>query len=249
MTDEQKSEFDWLPLGEGFWTEAAATCGATALQARFACCRHRGMTATGAAKLAGYTADGDGIRQAGSRAAKSTAVMNLLAMAVAEAGGGDDGVVDSAEAKRILSRLARGSDPNVRIKALESLNKLEQNERSTVTEQPSLEEQARALVRMVRPERVPLVWGELILRAMCWYAPYVKEMVPFLAAHHAEDWQVLRGALAGKYNQMNDHVDKLERGPLLSLDEILARVGMSDPSTQLKTAEATVVEEEPIAAA
>ena len=35
--------------------------------------------------------------------------MNLLALASAEAGGGDDGTVSPGEAIRILSRLARGS--------------------------------------------------------------------------------------------------------------------------------------------
>jgi hypothetical protein len=122
--------FDWSPLGEGFWTETAATCGATDRQARFACLRHRGMTAAGAAREAGYTGDNDSIRQAGSRAAKSTAVMNMLAMAAAEAGGGNDGTVTRTEAKHILSRLARGSDPNVRIKAIESLNKIDTDERN-----------------------------------------------------------------------------------------------------------------------
>src|SRR5262249_17226352 len=67
------------------------------------------------------------IRQAGHRASKSTAVMNLLALAKAESGEGDDGVVTGAEAKRILSRLARGSDPNIRIKALESLARMERD--------------------------------------------------------------------------------------------------------------------------
>jgi hypothetical protein len=125
----EESEFDWSPLGEAFWTEAAATCGATELQARFACCYHGDKTATLSAKLAGYSGDDVARRQAGSRAAKSTAVMNMLAMAKAEAGGGEDGVVGAAEARRILSRLARGSDPNVRIKAIESINKLDQIER------------------------------------------------------------------------------------------------------------------------
>jgi hypothetical protein len=123
MSDE--TDFDWSPLGAEWWAEAQATCGAKDLQTRFACLRHRGMTASGAARSAGYAGDVDSIRQAGSRAAKSTAVLNLLAMAAAETGDGDDGVVSRDEARRILSRLARGSDPNVRIKALESLNKIE----------------------------------------------------------------------------------------------------------------------------
>jgi len=69
------------------------------------------------------------IRQAGHRAAHSTAVMGLLSMAKAETGQGPDGNVTMDEAKQILSRLARGSDPNVRIKAIESLAKIEKDER------------------------------------------------------------------------------------------------------------------------
>jgi DNA-directed RNA polymerase subunit F len=50
-------------------------------------------------------------------------------MAKAETGQGPDGNVTMDEAKQILSRLARGSDPNVRIKAIESLAKIEKDER------------------------------------------------------------------------------------------------------------------------
>jgi hypothetical protein len=77
-------EFSWDPRGEAFWLEAQKTSGATDLQVRFACCRARGMTATAAARAAGYGGDDDNIRQAGHRAAKSTAVMNMLALAQAE---------------------------------------------------------------------------------------------------------------------------------------------------------------------
>src|SRR5262249_17822904 len=125
MENVTETDFDWSPLGEAFWTEAAGTVGATLLQSRFACCRHRGMTATGSARASGYSGDKVSIRQAGHRAAKSTAVMNLLALAKAESGEGPDGVVTGAEAKRILSRLARGSDPAIRIKALESLARMD----------------------------------------------------------------------------------------------------------------------------
>jgi len=126
---EAESTFDWSPLGEEWWAEAKATCGGTWEQARFACGRHsRNLTMAQAARDAGYAGDDDSIRQAGSRAAKTTAVMAMLAMAAAETGGGHDGNVSRAEAKSILSRLARGSDPNVRIKAFESLNKIESQE-------------------------------------------------------------------------------------------------------------------------
>jgi hypothetical protein len=142
--NEQTTEFDWSPLGSGFWEEAKKTTGASDLQTRFACCRHRLMTAVGAAKAAGYSGDADSIRQAGSRAAKSTAVMNLLALAQAEQAGGDDGTVKGPEARRILSRLARGSDPSVRIRAVELLAKLEREDREfaamTATKHDPIEE-------------------------------------------------------------------------------------------------------------
>lgn len=126
---EAESNFDWSPLGEEWWAEAKATCGGTWEQARFACGRHsRHLTMAQAAREAGYAGDDDSIRQAGSRAAKTTAVMAMLAMAAAESGGGDDGNVSRAEAKNILSRLARNSDPNVRMKAIDSLGKLETQE-------------------------------------------------------------------------------------------------------------------------
>jgi hypothetical protein len=122
-------EIDWGELGRDWWIEAGAACAATNQQIVFALHRWRGMTATASAKAAKYAGNEDGIRQAGHRAAHSTAVMGLLSMAKAETGQGPDGNVTMTEAKQILSRLARGSDPNVRIKAIESLAKIERDER------------------------------------------------------------------------------------------------------------------------
>lgn len=128
--NEQTTEFDWSPLGSAFWLDAQKTTGASDMQVRFAVCRHRGMTAVGSAKAAGYSGDADSIRQAGSRAAKSTAVMALVQLAQIEQAGGDDGTLSGPEARRILSKLARGSDPSVRIKAIETLNRIDREERA-----------------------------------------------------------------------------------------------------------------------
>jgi hypothetical protein len=106
-----ESDFDWSPLGEGFWLDAQKTTGASTVQTRFACCRHQGKTATLSAKLAGYGGEGMGLRTAGSRAAKSNAVVALVQLAQIEQAGGDDGTLGGPEARRILSKLARGSDP------------------------------------------------------------------------------------------------------------------------------------------
>jgi hypothetical protein len=126
MTNE---EIDWGELGEAWWREAGAACHASEQQIIFAVHRHKGMTATGSARAAKYSGDDATLRQAGHRAAHSTAVMGLLSMAKAETGQGPDGNVTLVEAKQILSRLARGSDPNVRIKAIETLAKIEREER------------------------------------------------------------------------------------------------------------------------
>ena len=123
------TETDWGELGEDWWREAGANCHASEQQIIFALHRHKGMTATGAAKAAQYAGNDDTIRQAGHRASHSTAVVALLSMAKAETGQGPDGNVTMMEAKQILSRLARGSDPNVRIKSIETLAKIEREER------------------------------------------------------------------------------------------------------------------------
>jgi len=114
------------------------------------------MTAAGAARVSGYSGDKVGIRQAGSRAARSAAVTNLLALAKAESGEGPDGVVGAAEAKRILSRLARGSDPNVRIKALESLARIDRDEREASAEKGLSHDEADSFAALVE------VFGETV---------------------------------------------------------------------------------------
>jgi len=56
------------------------------------------------------------------------------------------------EAKQILSRLARGSDPNVRIKAIESLAKIERDERELEARQreelPDVHQQLRDIAQI-----------------------------------------------------------------------------------------------------
>jgi hypothetical protein len=148
-------EIDWGELGEAWWREAGANCHATEQQIVFALHRHKGMTATGCAKAAGYSGDDATIRQAGHRAAHSTAVMGLLSMAKAATGQGPDGNVTMTEAKQILSRLARGSDPNVRIKAIESLAKIERDERELEARQreklPDIHHEIREIAK-ISPE-------------------------------------------------------------------------------------------------
>jgi hypothetical protein len=209
----EETDWDWSPLGEIFWTEAGATTGATSLQVRFACCRHRGMTAAGAARAAGYSGDDDSIRQAGSRAAKSTAVMNLLALGAAEAGGGDDGVVGTGEARRILSRLARGSDPNVRIKALESLQKIEERQRAERSRDDGATD-AAGIVRQILAD----MGSEGVLSAseMWFYAsggnlltcPGFELIAPVICRRFPDCWQRYRAPLLTRFEYFKNDYEK-----------------------------------------
>lgn len=138
MSGEQTNNFSWDPLGEKWWRAAAESCThkPTEAQLRFSVCRHDGLTAVDAARRAGYRGNGEQIRGAGSRALKSTSVQELLAYAFAETGTGDDGVIKGPEARRILSRIGRTGDNSARIKALESLSKLDRDERANRPEEP-----------------------------------------------------------------------------------------------------------------
>src|SRR5262249_62279404 len=132
MQDETRTEvFSWGELGEKFWRSAAEACThkPTEAQLRFAVCKREGLTSSHAARLAGYAGSPESIRQNGSRANKSTAVQELLAYAHAETGSGNDGLVNGKEARRILSRIARTGDNTARIKACESLARIEREGR------------------------------------------------------------------------------------------------------------------------
>jgi hypothetical protein len=118
--------FDWNPLGEAWWREAAGQLGATEKQVLFAAAKYRGTSNAEAARQSGYGGDEDSIRQTAYRVFRTSAVQNLLALATSELRGASDGTVDAAEARRLLSKLARGSDPNVKIRAIEAPQKLDE---------------------------------------------------------------------------------------------------------------------------
>jgi hypothetical protein len=225
MTKPDDDEF-WQPLGKPFWDEAAKTTGATELQVRFACCRHRGMTASGAARAAGYGGSDENLRQTGSRTAKSSTIMNLLALAAAEAGGGDEGTVRTGEAKRILSRLARGSDPNVRIKALESLSKLEAAELAANRQDEPTDpmEFSRLLIEAI-PALGPALALGLWFNHAGWINefPFLQVVAPYLARNFPADWQRWRGTESDAF------LDSVVTGPVLTPDQITAALKTPAP--------------------
>jgi hypothetical protein len=131
MNDETTDDFDWGELGEQWWRDTGAQCGATNLQIRFACARYAGASATGAARLAGYTdseQDKSAIRQSGYKALRTTAVANMLALAAAEDKAPPDRILDKTERAKKLSELAHSPDPTLSIRAIEALNKMADRE-------------------------------------------------------------------------------------------------------------------------
>jgi hypothetical protein len=126
MEETEQESFNWGELGEQWWRDAGAQFKSSEQQIKFACAKHRGASNAGAAREAGYRGDEDSIRQSGYKAFRTTSVQNLLALAAAEAKGGHDGTVDGGEAKRILSKLARGADPNIRIRAIEAMHRMDE---------------------------------------------------------------------------------------------------------------------------
>src|SRR6185369_1641011 len=119
--------FDYGTLGEVWWLQTGQQLGANVKQIRFAAAKYRGCSNTQAYREAGYEAANEGgYRTGGYRLARANIIERLLAFAAGDGGEGYDGSVDRAEARRILSSLARGSDPSVRIRAIEQLGKMDE---------------------------------------------------------------------------------------------------------------------------
>jgi hypothetical protein len=166
------------------------------------------------------------MRQAGSRADRSAAVQELLAYAHAETGTGSDGVVKTGEAKRILSRIARKGDNNARIKALESLAKIDRDELAATQQEYADDpaETARAIICAL-----PSLHGPALAVGMWFDAykqidnfPFLRQVAPLLANKLPEEWQRWRGSRA------NPYLDGIASGPLLSPDEIIAALGSAE---------------------
>lgn len=119
-------DFDYGSLGPDCWSRIANEIGANEKQAKFAARKHAGASNSEAARDSGYGVGSDeAARTEGYRVFRSNKVQQMLALAAAEEGGTSKGDITEGEARQILSALARGSDPQIKIKALESLSKLD----------------------------------------------------------------------------------------------------------------------------
>jgi hypothetical protein len=224
MSEQNDTDtFDWQLLGPAWWAETAKQCGASTRQAKFAAARLRGRSATQSAREAGYSAGNDAsMRQTGYRLSRSNIIERLLAFAAAEKTGGYDGTVDEVEARRILSTLARGSDPSIRIRACEAINKLndQDRQRREADHERSPDDVAAELLRTC-PEYGAVILADAYFgqTGTLFGLPYLKHLAPILARDFAPAWARYRAAIKSP-----DHLadfDKLAQAPVVPIEFII----------------------------
>lgn len=215
--------FDWGQLPSEWWLETAREIGADIRHAKFAASKHRGASNTQAARESGFgTGGAESTRSEGYRVSRSNKVTQLLALATAEAGGGYDGTLSRQEARGILTSLARGGDPALKIKAIESLEKMEHVTAGINTDK--LHPADHVLVTLLLgskefsypPELFIATWAMLAIPENGWWCPLLRPMVPYLKRHLPAIWSVTRKHLT----QRPGDLAVLEDGPVLSAEQI-----------------------------
>jgi hypothetical protein len=225
---DDKQDGIFAPLGEKRWREIAEGTGASELQLRFAALRYSGASQTRAAKIAGYAQGDDpaALRRAGYTAARSTQVQNLLELAAIAAPG--DAKISDKEIDAKISKMIRSADGNLSIKAMaiHEQRAAIRKEAEATDFHESPEAVCRDHLSLCRPKMVVLIWAEIWLRNYQWHTPFIRDFVPFLARYHPNEWADYRAMLSGKQNQMKDECDRLERGEVKSLDDLLRTAGI-----------------------
>ena len=139
--------YNWEPLGRSFWSRAALECTATPLMARFAAAKLRNPDNNAAcAREAGVP---NAARSRGHSLARNAKVIAMLTMAQTAdrqrpiaplQDAKPDGEMTGAEAKAILTDIARNNDPVLRIRAVEALGKIIDAEEQRDRRELSLEQ-------------------------------------------------------------------------------------------------------------
>jgi hypothetical protein len=239
-------DFDWGQLTKDWWTETGKTIGASERAIRFSAAKFRGASNTVAAREAGYGGTNEsGARSEGYRLYRSNKVTQLLSLAAAEAGGGIDGCVQPQEARQILSHLARGSDPSVRIKALEALARMHDREQALIANQPeeTLEQTLGHIITAVPYQGVgaflsisSFISGGGFIGSY----PYLAEVAPNISRYFPDLWQ--RWRAREKELWVTNFLDKAASGAVLDDDELVAAVKRKMPTAVIakpKLSEAT----------
>jgi hypothetical protein len=157
-----------------------------------------------------------------------------LALAAAEAGGGYDGSLTKPEARHILTAMARGSDPAIRIKSIELLSKMDAQEAAANAAQPeeSLEQTLAAIITAV-PESA--VGAFLAMSSFHSNAgnlvnfPFIRQCAPVVSRTYSAEW----ARWVAKHRQdWRVFLDEVAKGPLLEGDELARAVKAKVPTME-----------------
>jgi hypothetical protein len=230
--------FDWGSLGEARWRELGESAGASELQIKFACARFGGATATGAARLAGYSGSNDALRRAGYSAVRSTAVQNLLELAAINAPG--DAKISDREIDAKLAKLVRSPDAGVSLKAMELHAKRERERKAELASQ----EETEVDPDVVDADLICAIPVGGIGAAICLGFHYnrnnhrrianfkfLQEVAPLVSRRFPENWARWRVAYCEHHTLKKelDFIDGCSRGPLLEADALIAAVRAKCP--------------------
>ncbi|QWG16126.1 hypothetical protein KMZ68_13840 [Bradyrhizobium sediminis] len=86
-----------------------------------------GMNATAAAKAAGYLGEGNALRSAASKTARSKGMQSFLKAAADHRAGKPDAPLTDAEKLKELARLARSNNPQMQVRAIEAHTQLQED--------------------------------------------------------------------------------------------------------------------------
>jgi hypothetical protein len=121
-----------------------------------------------------------------------------------------------------IARLVRSPDAGVVAKGIElhpkRLAAQEANRPEAEPDDPR--KISREMLELISPVGLAIVWAETVLRCAGWNALNLAEFVPCLASNYPEEWSYYRTLLTGPGNHLADRVTELEKGPVLSTEEI-----------------------------
>lgn len=211
-------------LGRDWWDRNGAEIGATPQQIRFSAARHNGATRAKAAELANYSGNKEQLRSAGSRVDNTAVVKDLITLAEAAEAGVGDTTVTPSEIRKKLSRIIRGPDGTLALKASELLLKID-NATTTSFDTAKLDPAEHVLVTALLctreggypPDLFIATWAMVAIPANGWWCPLLKQMVPYLKQNLPAIWSVVRGHLS-PWRQVD--LEALEAGPVLTADQI-----------------------------
>jgi phage terminase small subunit len=195
--------YNWNPLGRSWFARAAMETNATPLQARFAAAKLRGLGHTAAAREAGI---GRTAKSNGYHLAKHPKVIAMLAMATTANGkrpnrleeSRPEGEMAGTEARGILTDIARApSDPALKIRAIETLDRIiardEERDRQELSLEEAFERAHKAAGNFGAQFIVEAFFQQH--RSLPWACePFVK-LATDLAAAFPDRWQHYQSAL------------------------------------------------------